>query len=182
MDNVCNRVCFLFLLKLKWPKNKNIYKVRNIAEITVREQTITESSEIAEELNLHFSSVGEKLASEIPSSNVEPESYLEATKTTFSLKDPPVSVVRKLLAKLNERKAADLDNIPSRLLKMAGNIIAASLTQIFMKSINTGIFPTEWKLARVTHIFKKGKRDDPNNYRPISIIKLSAPTIAFLAF
>ena len=132
-------------------------KVRNIAEIKVREQTITESSEIAEELNLHFSSVDEKLASEIPSSNVEPESYLEATKTTFSLKDPPVSLVRKLLAKLNDRKAAGLDNIPSRLLKMAGNTIAPSLTQIFIKSINTDIFPTEWKLARVTPIFKKGK-------------------------
>ena len=85
----------------------------HIAEIKVREQIITESSEIAEELNLHFSIVGEKLASEIPSSNVEPESCLEVFKTTFSLKDPPVSVVRKLLAKLNERKA--------RLLKMAGN-------------------------------------------------------------
>ena len=57
---------------------------------------------------------------------------------------------------------------------MAGNIIAPSLTQIFTKSINTGIFPTEWKLARVTPIFKKGKRDDPNNYRRISII----PTVA----
>ena len=100
--------------------------------------------------------------------------YLEATKTTFSLKDPPVSVVRKLLVKLNERKDAGLDNIPSRLLKMAGNIIAPSLTQIFIKSINTGIFPTEWKLARVTPIFKKGKRDDPNNYRPISIIPTAA--------
>lgn len=100
--------------------------------------------------------------------------YLEVTKTTFSLKDPLVSVVRKLLAKLNERKAAGLDNIPSRLLKMAGNIIAPSLTLIFIKSINTGIFPTEWKLARVTPIFKKGKRDDPHNYRPISII----PTVA----
>ena len=57
---------------------------------------------------------------------------------------------------------------------MAGNIIAPSLTQIFIKSIDTGIFPTEWKLARVTLIFKKGKRDDPNNYRPISVI----PTVA----
>ena len=47
--------------------------------IKVGQQTITESSEITEELNLHFSSVGEKLASEIPSSNVEPESFLEAT-------------------------------------------------------------------------------------------------------
>ena len=62
----------------------------------------------------------------------------------------------------------------ARLLKMAGNIIAPSLTQIFLKSINAGIFPTDWKLARVTLIFKKGKTDDPNNYRPISII----PTVA----
>ena len=43
-----------------------------------------------------------------------------------------------------------------------------------MKSLNTGIFPTEWKLARGTPTFKKGKRDDPNNYRSISII----PTVA----
>ena len=118
-------------------------KERNIAEIKVVGQTKTESSEIAEELNLHFSSLDEKLASEIPPSNVEPNSYVEATITVFSLKDPPVSVVPKLLAKLNERKAAGLDTIPSRLLKMAGNIIAQSLAQIFIKSINTGIFLTE---------------------------------------
>ena len=57
--------------------------MRNIAEIKVMEQTITESSEIAEELNLHFSSVGEKLASEVPSPNVQPESYLRQLKQLF---------------------------------------------------------------------------------------------------
>ena len=35
---------------------------------------------------------------------------------------------------------------------------------------STGIVPTEWKLAGVTPILKKGKRQDVNNYRPISII------------
>ena len=80
----------------------------------------------------------------------------------------------QLLTKLNERKAAGLDNIPSKLLIMAGKIVAPSLTQIFIKSISTGIFPTEWKLARVIPTFKKGKKNDPKNYRPISII----PTVA----
>ena len=56
---------------------------------------------------------------------------------------------------------------------MAGDIVAPSLTQIFAKSISTGILLTDCKLVRVSPIFKKG-RDDPNNYRPISII----PTVA----
>ena len=81
-----------------------------------------------------------------------------------------MDVVRKLLSKLNKSKAAGLDNIPNKLLKMAGDIGAPSLTQIFTKSISTGVFRTEWKLARVSLILRKGKRDDPNNYRPISII------------
>ena len=64
-----------------------------------------------------------------------------------------VDVVSKLLTKLNERKAAGLDNIPNKLRKMADNIVVPSLTQIFTKWISTGIFPIEWKLARVAPIF-----------------------------
>ena len=57
---------------------------------------------------------------------------------------------------------------------MAASIVSPSLTLIFAKPIETGIFPDEWKLARATPVFKKGKRDDPNNYRPISVI----PTVS----
>ena len=74
------------------------------------------------------------------------------------------------MAKLNERRLAGLDNIPNKRLKMAASIVAPSLTLISAKSIETGIFPDEWKLTRVTPIFKKGKRDCPNNYRLISVI------------
>ena len=129
---------------------------------------------MAEVLNLYFSSIGERLASELPSFNIEPESYIEPTETTFSMKATTVNVVRKLLVKLSERKAMGLDNNPNKSLKMAANIVAPSLTQIITKSISTGLFPTEWKLTRVTPIFKKGKRDDPNNLRPIPLI----PTVA----
>ena len=149
-------------------------KARNISEIKIAEQIKTEPFEIAEQLNLHFATIGERLASEIPASDIEPETYLMPTETSFSLKAPSLNVVHKLLSKLNERKSAGLDSIPNKLLKMAASIVSPSLTRIFAKSIETGIFPDEWKLARVTPIFKKGKRDDPNNYRPISVI----PTVA----
>ena len=99
---------------------------------------------------------------------------LSLTETSFSLKAPSLNVVYKLLSKVNERKSAGLDNIPNKLLKMSASIVSPFLALIFAKSIETGIFPDEWKLARVTPIFKKSKRDDPNNYRPISVI----PTVA----
>ena len=145
-------------------------KVRNISEIKIAEQTITEPLEIAEELNLHFSTIGERLASEIPSSDIEPETYLRPTETSFSLTTPSLDVVYKLSSKLNERKSAGLDNILNKLLRMTASIVSPSLTVIFAKSIETGIFPEEWKLARVTPNLKKGKSNDPNNYRPISVI------------
>ena len=56
------------------------------------------------------------------------------------------------------------------MLKIAASVLAASLAFLFNQSISSGIVPTEWKLARVMPIFKKGKRQDVNNYRPILII------------
>ena len=79
-------------------------------------------------------------------------------------------MVYMLLSRINERKAPGLDNIPNKLIKIAAEIISPSLTEIFARSISTGIFPSEWKTARVSPIFKKGKKNDPNNYRPISVI------------
>ena len=77
-----------------------------------------------------------------------------------------------LLKKIDDKKATGLDKIPCKLLKTAAGIIAPSLTVIFSKSILTGIYPSEWKTAKVTPVFKKSINSDPNNYRPISLIPI----------
>ena len=53
------------------------------SEIKIAEQITTEPLEIAEELNLHFSTIGERLPSEIPVSDMEPEAMSTLYRTAF---------------------------------------------------------------------------------------------------
>ena len=132
-----------------------IYSNGGISNIKVGEETIYTPKKIAETFNSHFASVGENLASDIPPSTVEPGVYVVPAETTFSMKSLTVYAIYKKLKAINERKATGLDKI---LLRISAEIVAPSLTQIFNKTISTSIFPTDWKLGRVTPIFKKGKK------------------------
>ena len=71
---------------------------------------------------------------------------------------------------LKTGKAAGLDNNPPRLLRDSADIVAKPLTTIINVSLSQGLVPTDWKGARVLPLFKKGKTDDMDNYRPISIM------------
>ena len=89
--------------------------------------------------------------------NVQPESYLQPTDKVFSLKAPNIITVCKLLSDINERKATGLDKIPCKLFKLSrpGDIVGPSLTDMFKSSIDNGLFPSEWKVAKVTLSSKK---------------------------
>ena len=39
-------------------------------------------------------------------------------------------------------------------------------------SINTKTFPTSWKVAKVSPLYKNNSKDDPNKYRPISVVPI----------
>ena len=77
-------------------------------------------------------------------------------------------------------KSTGLDNLPPGMLKIAAGVLAPSLAFLFNQSISSGIVPTEWKLGRVTPIFKRVK--DVNNYRPISIIPAVAKVFERLIY
>jgi hypothetical protein len=67
-------------------------------------------------------------------------------------------------------KSAGIDKISVKLIQAARKTILKSLKNIFNSSLNTGIFPDDWKIARVTPIYKSESKTDCGNYRPISII------------
>ena len=65
---------------------------------------------------------------------------------------------QEIVVALNEikcSKSPGIDGISIRLLKDASNIVAGPLINIFNVSLLRGIFPNDWKLAKVTPIFLK---------------------------
>ena len=110
------------------------------------------------------------MANKIPITVTDPISYIKPTNSVFSFNPIDVNQVKNFLRKINVTKSSGLDNIPNKLLKMAVDIVSQSLTHIFKKSLCAGIYPNDWKLARVIPIHKNGAKYDLKNYRPISII------------
>ena len=53
---------------------------------------------------------------------------------------------------------------------------------LFNKSQMSGIFPDDWKCARVTPLFKQGESSDLNNYRPISVISVVAKVFGRIVY
>ena len=59
--------------------------------------------------------------------------------------------------------------IHPRVLFEMRDVIKCPLFLIYNKSLNSGVLPSEWKLAEVTAVYKKGPKSDRSNYRPISL-------------
>ena len=76
------------------------------------------------------------------------------------------------LKQLKVSKITGLDKIPAKMLNIASDIIAPSLTFIYNLSLSTGIFVDEWKNARVIPIYKNEDRFEMGTYRPISILPI----------
>ena len=138
----------------------------SIFELKSGDNSFTKRVEMCEILNDHFTSVGPNLAS--TSGNTSFNSYIKPVSTTFNLQHTSATEVLKLLGKLSPNKATGLDNISCWLLKEADPIIATSLAWIINKLIDTGLFPSQWKMAKVFPLYKKDDRTDA--HRPISVL------------
>ena len=76
--------------------------------------------------------------------------------------------VREHLGSTKVHKSMGPDGVHPRVLKELVEVIAEPLSIIFERSWITGEGPEDWRIANVTPVFKKGKKEDPG------IIGLSA--------
>ena len=63
------------------------------------------------------------------------------------------------------------------MIKDASQYIAAPLAYIINLSLSSGMYPAQWKNAKIIPVYKSGSISELNNYRSISIL----PTVSKIA-
>ena len=112
--------------------------------------TYTDSLEKANVLNQYFSSV-------FTIGNNSKPPTIDHTEIPDM---PPITVhvngVTKLLSDIKPYKSSGPDGIPAFLLKEVALQLAPPLTLVFQASLNQQKLPSDWKVAHVVPVFKKG--------------------------
>ena len=142
-----------------------------VNELDMNKNILQDPQEIVEGFNEYFSNIGPNLASNIAMANCNFETYVQKAKSEFTAFQPTtVTDVTQMLSGLSNNKATGIDKISCKIIKIAAPAIADSLTYIFNQAITLSTFPDQWKVARVTPLYKSGQRNIPGNYRPISVL------------
>ncbi len=147
-------------------------------KLAVSDKTYTDPVDIVKQLNEYFATLP-RIINDSSSNSRREHPNLDSLKT-FVTQSVPDNIffkipfineweVSEFLQQLNPAKATGLDGIGPRILKIASLTVTPSITKLINKSIATGIFPNQLKLAKVFPIFKGGTNKNPSNYRHINI-------------
>ena len=95
---------------------------------------------------------------------------MEHTKI-FSELDHIITIkeISNAISSLKNNKASSFDLILNEMLKYGQNFILKGLHRLFNLILSTGNFPTRWAKGIIVPLFKNGSKDDPSNYRGLTI-------------
>ncbi|KAJ3613599.1 hypothetical protein NHX12_019845 [Muraenolepis orangiensis] len=97
--------------------------------------------------------------------------HLQLT-TLLERLDISTDMVYKKLQNLNTSKSPGPDSVSPRVLHEAAPSLAKLLAHIFQTSLRSQKLPEKWMKANISAIFKKGDKQIPANYRPVSLTSI----------
>lgn len=128
--------------------------------------------DIAEAFSTYFSNIAPQLDSQLPNSNVNPNSYLVGNYPQ-SMVVPILTThdLNKVIQTIKNKKSG-INDIAVTVVKRNTELLSAPLAFLVNLSITSGTFPAKLKNAVITPIYKSGPNDNIKNYRPISQLSI----------
>ena len=145
--------------------------------IEVDGERVSGSTNIADSFNKYFSTIGEKLKPDIPSTNYSFRDFLPPPMASSVFVEPltPVSVYN-IIKNLKPKPSEDIDGISMLLISSIAEGICSPLCSIYNLSIETGKFPDKLTISKTIIIHKSGSLSLLDNFRGVSLIPtLSKP-------
>ncbi len=147
-----------------WPNSKSNKK--NIQRLN----GLSKKEDIANLLNDHFCTVGEKVQGGISGNSTLEDFPPPPHPPIFDLRPVCIDDVCEVINGMKSSQSCSIDGITSNIVKAAKTELCPVLTYLFNLSIVKKCFPDCWKLASVTPLFKSGDTNSCDNYRPISVL------------
>ena len=151
-----------------WKALKSLTKSQRSTKVTeLRREDgtlVTDTSAMANMLNEYFVNIAQELNQSQASPVSFDSSLLEESVsstvdnfvTQFNIPFITVQETQKFIDNLSSSKATGADEISVKVLKLVSPVFVQPLTRLINLSIQSGCFPTKWKIARVTPLFKDG--------------------------
>ena len=150
--------------------NKNSSK-NAINKLKIGNIAITDPLTIAEKFNDFFVNIGLNLVKKIPHSSKSSNDFLIGDYCNSMFFAPTTTdEILDIINNLKNSNSTGQDNIPIKLIKSCGSLLAPILAEINNQSLTEGVFPDALKIAKVVPILKNGDPTCVSNYRPISVL------------
>ena len=94
------------------------------------------------------------------------------TANRFHFRYVSVPEVKRLLKQTDSKKSDGPDLIPARLIKDCAHELAPSITHLVNVILETSTIPNDFKIGRISAIYKSGEKNQLNNYRPITVLPI----------
>jgi hypothetical protein len=154
---------------IKEQTNKTQEKSRKNLKLDIRNSIIEDPVKVANEFNKFFSSLG--LGDQNEGARPPPgRPVISVSENSMFLMPVTAHEIGKIIRNLKNKCSFGVDELPPILIKQCAQELSVPLTNLINQSFNEGTFPEALKLAIIKPVFKKGKLNDCNNYRPIAML------------
>lgn len=137
-----------------------------------KSNSIPEQADIdPETLNNFYCTIAQKLTSSLAPTS-DPIDYLSNLNISnnFHIKDTHLLEIKEILLEIKNKNATGIDEISVNILNNLPDSALNTLVMAINKSFALGKFPPSLKTAVVIPLCKGGDSEDPNNFRPISML------------